>query len=124
MFLPILALTLASTCPPDGVAQLKSCYTDYFKNFNFDLFPDFATYSELIDRQLNNDGLTALDSQCQSMNKLISCLGNYAGNCVNGTVISDNFGINSNDAYAYAGEYNEQAYYCNEGNDCEFSTLQ
>ena len=120
MFFPIIALALASTCPPEGVSQMKGCYTDYFQSFNMTLFPDFATYSELLSRQLNNGRLTALESQCQSMNKLVSCLGNYADACVNGTVISNNFGTSSNDGYAYAGDYAEQAYYCGEGYDCEF----
>ena len=121
MLFPIIALTLASTCPPEGVAQMKGCFTDYFRSFNLTLFPPFAIYNEVVSRKLHSGRLTALEYRCQSANKLISCLGNYADACVNGTVLSNNFGITSNDGYAYAGGYSEEVYYCNEGYDCKFS---
>ncbi|KAE9553435.1 hypothetical protein FO519_003348 [Halicephalobus sp. NKZ332] len=117
MFLPILTLALAATCPPEGVTVTKNCFTDYFQAFNFTLFPDFATFSELISRQINDGGVPALESQCKTLNTLKSCLGSYEAACVNGTVIASNFGVNQNDAFAYAGDYAEQAYYCNDGFD-------
>ena len=124
MLLPLITLALASTCPPEGVAQMKRCYTDYFQNFNLTLFPEFEVYNAILSGQLSDGKLTALESQCQSANKLTDCLGDYADACVDVTVLSKNFGVSFKDTYSYVGYYAIQGYYCNEGYDCKFSFIK
>ncbi|KAE9553436.1 hypothetical protein FO519_003349 [Halicephalobus sp. NKZ332] len=117
MFLPFLTLALTATCPPEGVTVTKNCFTDYFQAFNLTLFPDFDAFYGIIAKQIYGDGISAFEAQCKTLNTLKSCLGSYEAACVNGTVIANNFGVNQNDAFAYAGNYAQQEYYCNDGFD-------